>query len=784
MNYKWLAFATIVLVVAIAWLLVRRNSTESGSLSPDLIIQSDDPYAPRQVLGTGAGGIAFVEDRLCAECHQVEYDKWIGSHHDLAMQPAIKDTVLGDFDNTTFTLHGVTSRFYRKGGKFFVNTDGPDGKLTDYQILYTFGVTPLQQYLVAMPGGRLQCLTIAWDTEQRRWYSLYPDEKIEPGDAYHWTGVMQNWNHMCAECHSTNLQKNYDPDADVYRTTFSAIDVGCQACHGPGAAHIEWARSEPEYDADDADQNVDTRLAVDYRSQLTNNVEACQRCHAFRHQVSVDDRHGRAFTDDFMIVSLQQGQYHPDGQILGEVYVTGSFMQSKMYHSGVRCNHCHDPPSLELLKPGNHVCIQCHSLDPIPAFNYLDKKDYNDPAHHFHQAGGEGSQCVDCHMIQRNFMGVDPRRDHSFRIPRPDLTISTDSPNACNDCHSDKSAQWALDHVVQWYGPGTYRQPHFGQAFAMAHQGSADAAAPLADLMLDPNAPAIVRATAAELVPYVPSETLHEALQQAATDKNPVVRYYATGSLEVLPILPRRDLAVALLSDPSPGVRQAAARQLSFLSPELIPQSAQEKYREQLDAYIELQRAASDRPEGNLNLAIIYQNLRQFDKMEAALLKAINQDDRFLPARNNLAVYYSAIGRAPEALQCLEPMAQVYPDNGEIFYSLGLLTGQMNRYEQAIWYLQRATELLPDRADIWYNYALSLQHADQRQDAELALLRAHDLDRSDVDTLYALAVFYIQQQDLRLARTYLQSVLKLDPQHRPSQQMLQRLQMQLNAPQN
>ncbi|HHH43504.1 MAG TPA: hypothetical protein ENK49_05140, partial [Gammaproteobacteria bacterium] len=193
-----------------------------------------------------AGSAEFVGRPVCTACHTEQAVQWSGSNHDQAMQLATSHTVLGNFDNATFTNFGVTSSFFKKNGRFMVRTVGPDGKLKDYEIKYTFGVEPLQQYLVEFPGGRLQALSLAWDTRSKqqggqRWFHLYPDENIAYDDELHWTRPSQNWNSMCAECHSTNLEKNYDPVTRTFATSWSEIDVSCEACHGPGSNHVRWA---------------------------------------------------------------------------------------------------------------------------------------------------------------------------------------------------------------------------------------------------------------------------------------------------------------------------------------------------------------------------------------------------------------------------------------------------------------------------------------------------------------------------------------------------------------
>ncbi len=193
-----------------------------------------------------AAAPTIVGSAACGGCHQSEMAAWRGSQHALAMQAATAQTVLGNFDDASFTHAGLTSRFFRRDGGFFVSTDGPDGKLAEFQIRYTFGVYPLQQYLIAFPDGRLQALGIAWDARPKdrggqRWFHLYPDRTLHAGDPLHWTGIDQTWNFMCAECHVTELHKNYDAAGNTYATTWAEIGVGCEACHGPGSAHVAWA---------------------------------------------------------------------------------------------------------------------------------------------------------------------------------------------------------------------------------------------------------------------------------------------------------------------------------------------------------------------------------------------------------------------------------------------------------------------------------------------------------------------------------------------------------------
>ena len=357
--------------------------------------------------------------------------------------------MLGDFAGATFAKDGVTSRFYREGDGFFVETDGPDGAMHDYRIDYTFGVYPLQQYLVAFPGGRFQALPLAWDARPKdqggqRWFHLYPDEKIAHDDELHWTGINQNWNWMCADCHSTNLVRGYDLKTDSYHTTFSALNVSCEACHGPGSDHVAWAKSGA--DAADPARGLTVllhdrgegqwqfpdgeRIAKRMTPLATHTeTEVCAPCHARRSPLGDGHAIGKPLLDGYRPSLLDPSLYHADGQIDGEVFIHGSFLQSRMYAAGVTCSDCHEPHSLQLRAEGNAVCGQCH----LPgAFDVAE--------HHHHTPGQPGSQCVDCHMPAKTYMVVDPRHDHGFKVPRPDLAARTGAPDACTGCHEGKDA--------------------------------------------------------------------------------------------------------------------------------------------------------------------------------------------------------------------------------------------------------------------------------------------------------------------------------------------------------
>jgi Tfp pilus assembly protein PilF len=736
-----------------------------------------------------AAGNGYVGAERCGACHADELAAWRGSHHDLAMAAATPETVLGDFDDASFTAHGVTSRFYRKDGDYRVRTDGPDGAPADFRIHYTFGWTPLQQYLVRFPDGRVQALGIAWDTrpaEQggQRWFHLYPDE-----DAYdhrhplHWTGRDQTWNYQCAECHSTGLAKGYDAEADRYDTTWAEIDVACEACHGPGADHVAQAEAATADDADDADAwSAGKGLAVDLAAgsaswlqdpttglprrqpPRTSHAElnTCSRCHARRGQIHADYGPDAPLADTHRLALLSQGLYHADGQILDEVFVHGSFIQSRMHQAGVSCGDCHDPHSLQLRAPGNAVCARCHA----PAR-------YATVEHHHHPVGdgdgdgdgrkGSGTACVDCHMPEQMYMVVDPRADHSLRIPRPDLSVQLGTPNACNGCHTEQSADWAADQVTAWYGQ-PLRPPHYATALQAGRERAPAAPGLLAALAADAAAPAIARATAVELLAEQPMPLDPELLTRLANSDEPLLRAAAARALERL----RPDAAVriglGLLDDPVRLVRIDAAQALAtFARQEASIPGRESPLRRALAPalaeYRAAQQANAERAEAWLNLGLLAVRLGDAAGAERNYRQALQLGPDFTPAAVNLADLHRARGDDGSARQVLEAALAGSPDDADLLHALGLLEVRAKRLPAAVAALGRAAALAPEQPRYAYVHALAQQGAGAMDAALASLAEAALRHPNDRDIALALVTLNAERGDtaaaIRWAETYI-----------------------------
>ena len=729
----------------------------------------ETPAGPVPLTFTGSG--------TCRECHEPQYELWQSSHHALAMQEASPATVLGDFADVDFRYFDVVSTFSTRDGEYLVRTDNADGELEEFTVKYTFGVSPLQQYLVEMPNGHVQPVPIAWDSRSsvdggQRWYHLYPDEFISHEDPLHWTGREQNWNYMCAECHSTDLQKNYTLENDSFATTWNEISVGCEGCHGQGSRHIARARSGSigsglTVDLDDNrrsvwQMNVDTGIAE--RSEILmrspQQPEACGRCHARRSLATGDYEFGKPLHETHVPALLDEFLYYPDGQILEEVYVYGSFLQSRMYQAGVTCSDCHDPHSATLRTGGSpsDICSTCHQPTKFASTE-----------HHNHNVD---VQCVDCHMTSTTYMGVDDRRDHSFRIPRPDLTLSTDSPNACNQCHDDQNAGWALDAINEWYGDSG--KPHFAEAIFAGRNGLPSANETLAGVTSNDELPGIARATALSLLRPPYSGEIVTEIRENLANPDSLIRAAALSALSSAAPELIVEWGVQMLADPVRSVRIEAARILSPLQASLQSQYLM-AFRSANAERIAAQNAIAERPEAHMNLGNVYAEAGDARQAEAEFLTALRLEPRAAAARVNLAELYTQLGRQEEAEQVLRDGIAINADEAVLHHSLGLMLVRNSQPENALEELETAARLQPDVSRFVYVYAVALNSLEQSDQAIAMLSDAAQRFPADFDIHWALATMLRDQGREGEARDVATTMLERFPQVPDVQNLLQSL---------
>jgi predicted CXXCH cytochrome family protein len=732
---------------------------------PTLAAESGDAQPQSQADYVGAAA--------CKRCHESEFKAWTGSHHQLAMQEANATSVLGDFDDAKFKHYDVESTFFKRDGKFMVRTDGADGKLADFDISYVFGVWPLQQYLIGFPGGRYQTLGIAWDARAKgeggqRWFHIYANETVDHQDQLHWTGIYQNWNLECAECHSTNLKKGYDAATNTYKTTYNEISVACEACHGPGSRHTEWAKQAGSSYSPDGDKGLvvlrshwndawkspvaDAKHAQRDQPADAAAMNTCAACHARRSTIAVGSTPGAPLQDTHRLALLSPPNYHADGQQREEVYVWNSFLQTAMYQKGVTCMDCHDAHTSMLRAEGNALCTRCHNAAL-----------FDNDKHHFHNTGTTGAQCVACHMPAQNYMVIDARRDHSMRVPRPDLSKSLGSPNACTQCHAGKKPEWAASAMDKWYGKKWRTRPQYGTTLHAAATQGVKAVPALMKLAQDPNSPAIVRATAVTLAqPYMRPDLL-QAARMLLQDADPEVRIAALGLIEAVDQLNRVLAASPLLADPVRGVRIEAAHVLADVSDEQIPAARRDARGRALKEYIDSLQQELDWPTANVNLGNLYMRQGRSKEAVASYQRALSLDPRFAGAYVNLADAYRQLSRDAEGEKLLRRGLALLPRAADLHHVLGLLLVRKGDNTAALKELATAAKLEPDNSRYAYVYAVGLHSAGKRSEALTVLRTAGKRHPYDMEILSALISMNLEAGDNKSALLYAKKAAEVLP---------------------
>lgn len=601
----------------------------------------------------------YIGSASCKQCHLKEYNEWTLSDHYKAMQIANDSTVLGNFNNATYTADGITSRFFKRDGKFFIHTQSEDGSYKDYEVLYTFGYYPLQQYITDFPNGKKQVFRQSWDSRQNKWFHQYTGEVISPDDYLHWTQAGQNWNLMCASCHSTNLQKNLNPYTDSYHTTYSELTVSCESCHGGAKTHAE----------------SKGKIRTFVLASQTQELNACMPCHTRRGEVTQHHAMVTEVMDEYLPEVPVTDLYFPDGQVSGENYKYSSFLQSKMYHQNVRCTSCHSPHTGKLKAEGSKVCLQCHAPK------------YASQAHTFHKGNPAETDCRVCHMPTRTYMGNDVRHDHNFYVPRPDLSAQYGTPNACNACHTDKTAGWAAEAVAKWYGK--QRKPHFAENLIKGSKGNITA---LSSLLEDKTTPAIVRAGAIHYLGNHPSEKSFALIKKELHNPDPQTRYRAVVAISEYPLNLYENDLLPLLTDKVKAVRMLAANAL-LTQKGLEACRVYNGFEQAHQEYKEFVLSQSDFPLGSATAGDYFVKINDTDNAIRFYERALLKDKQLNYIRLNLAVLYSGKAQNDKAESFLNEALKYEPKNAQIYYDLYLLYNELGREAEARAALSKAKAL-------------------------------------------------------------------------------------------
>lgn len=641
----------------------------------------------------------------CATCHEQQVRQWQASQHSGAMAPATESAVAGDFSGSIYADTDIKVRFERKAGDYLISTEEA-GTTQTWHVQFTFGTYPLQQYLIDIGNGRLQAFNIAWDTRPvstggQRWFRLDEPDQSHPGDALHWTGVYQNWNSQCADCHSTGLIRNYDSSADSYNTGWDHVAVGCTACHETAGEHAAAAQEGRRLKAGIELAAMGAWLASQAENpprhtgfpSSPHQVKTCGRCHSLRTSLT-DEGSGRVH-DEYSLSRLEQPLYYSGGRVQGEAFVLGSFEQSKMFQAGVVCTDCHNAHTGKLNAEGNAVCTRCHNAD-----------DFETPKHHRHQNRSAGAQCVNCHMPESTFMKIDPRREHSFMVPRPDISKASGSPDVCLSCHTNKSSLWSIKTVDAWF-PDLYRTETWHDVQQRTPEG-------VVEYLNNPGAADLRRATLLEQHGEELMQHNPQLVVKLIANDSPVIRESAHRTLRHGTPEFGRELLKAGLADSSLAVRLAAFESSVRLGVQLATRQS-DVVREEYERFLDMQ---SDSPSG-LVLRARYLLARDYVyKAERALIKALDKDPGYVPATILLTDILRSGARNLEAIDAINRTLASGSDDARLIHLRGLVRLKLKHYDRALRDLEQAMELSPQHWFFGYRYAVVLFRLQRQNEAK------------------------------------------------------------------
>jgi predicted CXXCH cytochrome family protein len=698
------------------------------------------------------------------------------------MQPASAGTVLGDFNDATLAWKGVVTTFHRPDGGFAVRTEAADGGPEAFPVRFTLGIEPLQRYLVESPRGRLQSPDIAWDSRPvaaggQRWLHL-PAAELHRGadEALGGPSPRHGWNQPCGACHTTDFHKNYRPEGDNFETAFAEGDVGCEACHGPASGHVAWAKGgKPSSEAQKGLTfslrgaslaswgNAGTTGTLGRTGPISRvEVDTCGTCHSRRRQLWPTAQPGAPIGQAYRVSLLEEGLYAPDGQMLGEVYEYGSFLQSSMFQQGVTCSDCHEPHSAgKLQSAGNAVCTRCHLAARFEA-----------KEHHHHAPGSEAAQCVGCHMVERTYMAVDARRDHSFRIPRPDLALKLGTPDACTGCHKDRGVRWSAEKALALWGKALAARPEWGEAIAAGRGWQPAAGDRLADAALNTAFPAIARATAVELLERFPGPQFATLLEGWAKDRDPLVRRATAHALAGLEPPARARLTLPMLADPVRDVRLEATMTLETVPQRLLDAPARAALKVATGELRTSLAADADRSDAQYDLGMLELALGNAREAEAAFRLAIARGPGFAPSYLQLAEVLRGTGRESEAERTLRDAVQRDATDAPAYHALGMTFLRRGRKAEALPLLEKAARLGAADPHFAYVYAVTLEDTGNHRGARAVLEKTQARFPGDLEVLTRLVLLARDAGDRESTRRWAQKLSAAAPNVTAVQQFI------------
>ena len=692
----------------------------------------------------------------CMECHQDIHHHWQKSQHGQANRLINIALDRDPFSNKNLGTSSEQWNFTLDDGKATVSADNKT-----YHAGMAIGVKPLIQYLVASDDGRWQTPNAAWDPAKKEWFDVFNDDIRTSADWGHWSSRGMTWNTQCAFCHMTDFKKNYDIPTDTYKSTWKEMGVGCTQCHSD---HTE----KPDAKTGCLiDLTKNQKIKKDHPQRILEN---CASCHSRRGEFDDNFHHGEKYGDHYQLqLPTMPHLYYPDGQIKDEVYVWTSFRLSNMGHKGVSCMDCHDPHTTKLKLPvaNNTLCMSCHAGG---SNGRVSGAIIIDPATHSHHGvDSKGNSCVECHMTHTTYMGRDPRRDHGFHVPDPQLTKELGIPNACNKCHDDKDTDWAITWTNNWFGekmnsPERKRQRARTRAIAGAFNGQQESIDALLSVYANEPNPTW-------------QATLMQIMQAWATD--PRVQHIAREGVHSKDSLLRASSCMILefstdnspwlepmLKDPVKEVRIAAAWAMRSRL------SLRSEVRHELESSLAF---SADQPAGAMRTAQLAMDANELDKAESWMARAVRLDSSSAAARASYSILLGRLNKPNEALLQLQTANQLEPENPRFSFLMALTYSDLGQKDKTEELLKKVIKLDPNHDRAHYNLGLLYAAQEKLEAAIHNVLTAEKINSTSPDYPYARATLHLRQGDKAAAFEACRTALGIDRNHPGSIQLLRQI---------
>lgn len=694
----------------------------------------------------------------CIECHERFYELWSPSFHGKAMQPVdaafVRENGLpasGPIAAEGLYYEMVT----RDSAMLMIEKDG-DKILNTFQIEWSLGGHNVFCFLTPLDKGKFQTIPLAYDMNRQTWFN-YPESAIRHfmdeemlDEALPWRDAMYTFNTGCYSCHVSQLSTNFNLESETYQTTWREAGINCETCHGPAGDHIEIFRNLKE-----GEKPAEVGLIVTTTFTQEQHNASCAPCHAKMNPITPSYMPGDKYFDNYNITTLEDPDFYADGRDLGENYtMTGWMMNPCLPKSEIHCVTCHTSSGRDRNKNNpNNSCLQCHAEIGTDI-----------EAHTLHQTK-DGLTCLSCHVPKREFVGHFLRSDHSFRPPMPEATIRFGSPNACNQCHTDKSPEWA-NAIVKKRENGNYQETtlKWAQLIDEARKGEWKNIGMIYSYITEEKENEVVTTSFIRLLVNYNNESKVNILIKALNSNSELVRSAAAAGLSGYTSDEVRSALLKACVDEIRLVRINAVSSLLIFSPESFTNEEQTLIDKAENEYVTSMTARPDNWSNHYNLGIYHQNKGNVNDALYSYETAARLYPQSLMPLINSSVLYSYIGNPSKAEENLKLAVKHDPKNEAANLNLGLLLAEQGKMDEAERALKTVMEVNPGQAVAAYNLSVITAPRNIQEAVSYAQIAASSMPE-DPKYAYTLAFYQLQNNQKKEAVTTLKELIRAHPQH-------------------